>query len=540
MNPKKETSKSPASVSPTWPLWLLYAIVMIEGGAVMGIELLGVKMMAPFYGTTLYVWAGVLTVTLAGLASGYFAGGRIASSFKGNLSAPVILFTGAVLVFLMPYTSLWIMESTNHLGIRMGSLVAALIFLMPPLICMGMISPIIIQLATSSLENTGKIAGMVYALSTLAGIIMTLVTGLYLLPEWGIKSTVLLIASLLGAISCISFLIFKKYVPLTGAAIVLVLLFVSQNRAKIFRSDIVWLKDRSEGILGQITVFDYLDSDKHTMRYMLINGIPQTYVMPQQNPISSWPYIHRLATMTSGKPKGARALLIGMAGGTLCMELKSMGFQTDIVEIDPRMPKLAEKYFGFNPEGFDIYIDDGRHYINTTEQQYDIVIIDVVNGEVQPYHMFTRQAFENLKKRCTKDAMVVVNFQGYLEGPKSLPIKSLMKTLTHVGFKLKMGYNMGSEDTDGDANGDVHLIAYLGEQDFEHNHFDRLNPCCKLLAYDVSEIFMEVPISYADGMVLEDDLPEFEKLNLAATELWRKKKQKDFMEFSKYGFTLYN
>ncbi len=522
------------------PVLLLYAIVMIEGGSVMAIELLGVKMMAPFYGTTLYVWAGVLTVTLAGLASGYFLGGRIANKWKGFLTAPLIMFLGAVLVLLMPFSSVWIMQSTDSLGIRLGSLLAALVFLMPPLICMGMISPIVIQMATRTIENTGKVAGMVYALSTVAGIVMTLTTGLYLLPEWGIKSTVILVASLLGGIACISFLAFKKmaYV-VTGMVVLFGLVWVMKQEKKI-NSGIVWLKSRSEGIMGQISIMDYLDTDEHVMRYMLINGIPQTYAMTSQLPYSSWPYIHRLATMASSKPAGSRALLIGMAGGTLAMELKTMGFQTDIVEIDPRMPELAEKFFGFTPEGFQIFIDDGRHFLNTTQSQYDLVIIDVVNGEVQPFHMFTNQAITQLKNKCSENALVIVNFQGYLNGQKSLPLKSVMKTMSETGFNLKLYSHLGTKDDDGDPQGDLHIIAYLGKQNFETLDLNRLNPCCKIMAYTYEELFTDVPVSYEEGFVLDDDLPNLEKLNLASVELWRKRKQKDFNQFSSLGFTLFN
>lgn len=523
-----------------WPAYLLYAIVMIEGASVMAIELLGVKMIAPFYGTTLYVWAGVLTVTLAGLALGYFAGGRIAPRANGFITAPLILFIGALLVLLMPHSSEWVMGATESLGIRLGSLVAALFFLMPPLICMGMISPIIIQLLTKNLTQTGQVAGLVYALSTVSGIGMTLATGLYLLPEWGIKSTVILVASLLGGIALLSLGVFKKFQMTAGALVILAGLYLASSQEKRFQSGIVWLKDRSEGILGQITVFDYLDSDRNVMRYMLINGIPQTYTMPKQNPYSSWPYIHRLATMGSAKPAGSKALLLGMAGGTLAMELKSMGFKTDIVEIDPRMPILAEKYFGFLPEGFNIYIDDGRHYLNTTSEIYDLVIIDVVNGEVQPYHMFTQQAIQRLREHCSPNALVVINFQGYLEGPKSMPARSILKTLAHAGFKLMLNSHLGSTDPDGYANGDIHLIAYLGEQSFEKMDFNRLNPCCKILAYNYSELFLEVPITFEDGYILDDDLPNFEKLNLASTEVWRKRKQQDFKQFSQLGFTLFN
>jgi len=182
---------------------------------------------------------------------------------------------------------------------------------------------------------------------------------------------------------------------------------------------------QSEGVLGQITVYDYISADNHDMRILLINGVPQTFVIKKQIPISHWPYVHRLATLASTKPAGSKALLVGMAGGTIAMELDGMGFQTDIVEIDSRMPEIAEQYFGLDPKRMNIIIDDGRHFFNTTKNKYDIIIIDVVNGEVQPNHMFTKEAIENIKRICTKDGLVLLNYQGYIEGKKGLSIRPM-------------------------------------------------------------------------------------------------------------------
>jgi MFS family permease len=532
--------KTHADKTKNWPAYLLYSIVMIEGASVMAIELLGVKMIAPFYGTTLYVWAGVLTVTLAGLALGYFLGGRLAEKWSGYISAPIVMCIGGILVFTMPLSAEWIMTATDSLGIRLGSLIASAFFIMPPLICMGMISPIIIQALTKTLAHTGKVAGTVYALSTVSGIGMTLITGLYLLPELGIKSSVLLVSSLLCGIGLVSFVVWKKYILVVGTLALLLPLFLVAKKDKKSSSQLVWVKSRSEGILGQITVFDYLDTDSMVMRYMLINGIPQTYLMASQTPYSSWPYIHRLATMASAKPAGSRALLLGMAGGTLAMELKTLGFKTDIVEIDPRMPELAEQYFGFTPEAFQIYIDDGRHYLNTSSEQYDLVIIDVINGEVQPFHMFTQQALQRLKERCTEDALVIINFQGYLEGPNSMPVRSMMKTLDHIGFNLKLAHHLGSRDESGHGHGDIHIIAYLGDQKFDHMDFDKLNPCCKILAYDFSELFLDVPITFEDGYILDDNMPVFDKINLGIAEIWRKRKLRDYQQLADLGFPLFD
>jgi len=264
---------------------IIFLIVFIEGAAVMGIELAGVKMIAPFYGTTLYVWAAVLSVTLGGLALGYFSGGRIASKFSGFKSTPLVLVIGAILVAIMPYTSVLLMNATSELSIRTGPLFSSLFFLMPPLICMGMISPIIIQLGTKELNKAGKFAGTVYAVSTVGGIIMTLLMGFYFLPEWGIRSSIFLLSLILSAMAVISyFLLSKKF--LSGiSGLILIFIAFSANTSEVKGSNILKVLYQSEGVLGQITVYDYISADNHDMRILLINGVPQTFVIKKQIPI---------------------------------------------------------------------------------------------------------------------------------------------------------------------------------------------------------------------------------------------------------------
>ena len=131
----------------------------MEGGAVMAAELLGARMIAPFYGTTLFVWSSVIGVTLAALAVGYFIGGYLADWHPRNILLFSVLAAGSVLLALMPILAKFVLEATSGMGIRTGSLVSALIFLLPPLACLGMTSPIIIRLASRDLQHTGRTAG---------------------------------------------------------------------------------------------------------------------------------------------------------------------------------------------------------------------------------------------------------------------------------------------------------------------------------------------------------------------------------------------
>lgn len=508
------TTKDELTGTVTFRINILILVAFIEGATVMAIELAGAKMIAPFYGTSLYVWASVLAVTLGGLTTGYYFGGWATYRFSPQKLLFGELLLGTILIALMPLLALKVMPATSGLGLRTGSLVSALSFMILPLICMGMVSPTIIQLKNEELKGTGKTVGTIYAISTIGGIVMTLLMGFYLLPEWGIRKSVYLTAFLLGLMPVLLVIIHGKYKILTsgGFLVILMILLVS---TKPFKDPDIPLKYlySSEGILGQVTVLENPDpTNNRIYRHLFINHIAQTWDEKDFVPFSSWRYPHRLATVASIKPVGSKVLLIGLGGGNMAMEYKRMGFVVDVVDIDRRMPVVAEKYFGFTPEGMNIFIDDGRHFIRSTSKNYDIIAIDVLNGEAQPFHMFTYEAFVELKKILKPDGLVIINNQGYLYGDHGKGARSIYKTLLEAGFNAKHFCQ---------ESGDIHFYASFEDFDFHNINEERLNECCRIMPHVYTDLITEEAIDTTDAFVLTDDKPQLENLNIYENEEWR-------------------
>jgi predicted membrane-bound spermidine synthase len=503
----------------------LYLIAFFEGGSVMAIELTGAKMIAPFFGTSLYVWASVLAVTLGGLAAGYFAGGWATYRFPPVKILFFELLAGTLLIAIMPFLAIKFMSLTGSLGLRLGSLFSSLSFMFLPLLFLGMISPTIIQLQNNDLKGTGKTAGTIYAISTIGGILMTLLMGFYLLPEWGIRKSVLLSAILLGIMAVLVVIIGRKNKAESVIGIFL-LIILSVASVKSFSDvNVSSLKNLywSEGILGQLTVAE-TKGDEH-IRSLFINQIPQTYVNPDKLPASLWKYPHRLAMIASMKPVNSKALLIGLGGGSLAMELKNMGFSVDAVELDKRVPEVAEKYFGFKPGGVNVFIDDGRHYIRTADKKYDLVIIDVLNGEIQPHHMFTMESFAEMKKIMQPDGILIINNQGFLLGEKGLGARSIYKTLEESGYKVRY-YFAG----DAEISGDIHFIASPKDFEMFFNPPEKINECCRnfpvdyhALAISIDILSEEKKLDLHDAEILTDDKPVLATLYNYSFEEWRSK-----------------
>lgn len=111
--------------------FFFYFLSFLEGATVMAAELLGAKMLSPYFGTSLYVWSTVLAVTLGGLAAGYFAGGIISSRKRTERNLYYILLASAVFLMLMPVIAEVVMIHTASFDLILSILISSLIFLFP-------------------------------------------------------------------------------------------------------------------------------------------------------------------------------------------------------------------------------------------------------------------------------------------------------------------------------------------------------------------------------------------------------------------------
>ena len=153
----------------------------------MAVELMGAKFVAPFYGNSLYVWTAVLTITVLGLTLGYYTGGRLAKKGASETTLFVVLQISAVLVMALPVTASIAIALTKGMDLIAGICVTCILLLLPPMLCFGIVGPMVVSLMSSQLETVGKTAGAVYFTSTFGGIAATFFFGLYFIPVAGLR-----------------------------------------------------------------------------------------------------------------------------------------------------------------------------------------------------------------------------------------------------------------------------------------------------------------------------------------------------------------
>lgn len=172
-------------------IYFLYLTIFITGAVILVIEIAGTRVLAPFYGSTIYVWSSLISITLGFLALGYWFGGKLADKKPDiNLLYRIIFLAGAVIIFTPQYAS-WVLLQTSELGLRFGPLIAALTLFAIPLFLLGIVSPFAIKIQTKLLARLGITAGGLYALSTLGSLLGGLLAGFYLAPNFSVRSIII-------------------------------------------------------------------------------------------------------------------------------------------------------------------------------------------------------------------------------------------------------------------------------------------------------------------------------------------------------------
>ena len=397
-------------------IWVLYATVSITGAAVMMLELLGTRIIGPFYGVSLFVWSSLISVTLIALALGYYLGGWLADrTTRFRLSHQIAL--AAFFAATIPLTSATVFSWTNAFGVRWGAFTSALLLFTLPLTFLGMVGPQVIKLAARRLEGVGTISGSVYAISTVGSVVGTLLLGFFLLPTVGSRAALYGVSAVLIALAA-GLAIYERR-KLATSSLGAVLLIAGLGGTALFtwagtaaeRSKDFEVLYEAESMYGWVRV---VDDHVKKMRWMLSDSsiISALWLDNGQSPLS---YQRILEILPHFCPAGKKALLIGLGGGHIARELQKRGIITDALEIDPEVAAAAQTYFGFEPPG-ELIVGDARYEIRRLKGKYDFIIHDCFTGGSVPAHLLSVEMLRDLHSLLDENGILALNFVGFAQG----------------------------------------------------------------------------------------------------------------------------
>ncbi len=189
----------------------IYLLAFVGGFVIMSLELLGGRVLAPYFGSSIYVWGSIITVFMLSLALGYLFGGRMSLREPSLKRFGTIFLLAAVFLYPLVYFSealmVWVFQMIEDP--RYGSLVASSILFIAPTIILGMISPYSVRLLVESTHESGQVAGKLYFVSTMGSAIGTLVTSFYFVLWFEINTILTLLTAALLVMAVVSVLASK-------------------------------------------------------------------------------------------------------------------------------------------------------------------------------------------------------------------------------------------------------------------------------------------------------------------------------------------
>ena len=398
--------------------------VFVAGALLMTYEIIGSRILAPFIGTSTYVWTSLIGVILASLSLGYWLGGRLADR------RPEVRILAAVLFLAGSFVSITVLINEIALsfiasapvGVELRSVIAALILFAPASVCLGIVTPYAVKLRMGVLEDVGKTVGRLYALSTVGSIAGTFFAGFFLIPFVGSLRTLYLVAGALLGLSVLLVPIAISQSNIAGTLLLLVAIGWSEAAAGINAAAYDLHDIDTE--YSRVQVFNTVDRHGRPMRAMSTDpyAIQSAILFDSDEPALEYGRFYHLARYFD--PGFREVLVVGGAGYSTPKEFlrRYPDVHVDVAEIDPAMTDIARKYFRLrDDQRLNIIHEDGRTYLNRASRgKYDIVLMDAFGSMFTvPYQLTTVEAARRIYDSLDEKGVVIFNLGSSITGKGS-------------------------------------------------------------------------------------------------------------------------
>lgn len=394
----------------------LLLLVFTSGMTTLAVEMSASRLLAPYFGTSLVIWANLIGLMMIYLTVGYYLGGRLADRFPHRGILYQITAWAGFAIGLVPFLAHPVLRFALRgyidysVDIFIGSLVGLLALFLIPVVLLGCVSPFAIRLQTASVVSTGHTAGGIYALSTLGSILGTFLPVLVFIPFFGTKISFLIFSLALLSLSLVGlFLVASRlawwYIPLPLIILALSLLLRGPIKA-------------TEGMI-------YEEESPYNYIQVLKEGDDVLLTLNEGQAFHSFYNPHRLLSYgiwdyfllvpyfnADYSPQEVKSLLlIGLGGGTVSKEYTKIygPLPIDGVEIDPSIIEVGQRFFAMNEPNLKAIAQDGRYFLSRTEKKYDVIAIDAYRQPYIPFYLTTYEFFALAREHLAPRGVVAIN-----------------------------------------------------------------------------------------------------------------------------------
>jgi spermidine synthase len=232
-------------------------------------------------------------------------------------------------------------------------------------------------------------------------------------------------------------------------------------------------------------------------------------------------YTRFLSLALTLQPAPKRVLILGLGGGSFPKRLHRDLPDTvvDVVDIDPEVIAIAKQYFQVPEDSrLRLFAKDGRRFVQETQEKYDLVFLDAYNSDTIPFHLATREFYQEIRARLTPGGVVVSNIIGTLRGPQSGFFRAIYRTLSEIFPTIYVvpTYPQGA----GWVLGDINIILFATQDATRLSRGElvaragrvggKLVPASDLSEYAAH--LLEIPVEVTGVPTLTDDFAPVEIL----------------------------
>ena len=471
---------------------MLYLVVFLSGAVLMSLEMVGSRILAPTFGSSIFIWGSLIVVVMTALTLGYYFGGRHADRFPSLFMMASILVGAGIWVGLLPFWTTPVSYYFAVLGPRLGSLMAALAFFFVPSVLLATISPFAVKLSSHSLSTIGNTAGRLSAVSSAGSIVGTFLTSFFLIPLMGVRNIVLTQGVLLLGLAFLIVVRRDQNVtdggsPAKGGLrynlrlLLIIVIIISLLLIGIFRMIMPKMSslyyDQSQILYERDSLYHHIMvAENGPIRNLHFDNSYQS-AMDVNNPLEMvFGYTSYLHLGVVARPEPERVLFIGLGGGSapkkFLNDYPSIK-QIEVVEIDPEVAEVAYCYFDLPDDPrLQVLVEDGRLFITKKARDvaagrippYDMVIIDAYSESTIPYHLTTVEFLQAVRQALVPQGVVVSNIIGALSGPNSRLLYAMTRTFRNIfphTYLFPVDYWEGSDDT---LERNVILVATMAQE----------------------------------------------------------------------------
>lgn len=422
--------------------YLLEITTFIAGAIGMIIELVASRILSPYLGNSNLIWTCIIGMMLAFMSLGYFIGGKISDKLPKRNLLSLFLLNSAIFISLIPMIEIYVIEpiSKTNLNLSLIAIICSTVTFGIPSMFLATASPFAVKLKDKDMEEIGQVSGRMSALSTIGSIFGTFIAGFVLIPKLGVKNIILLVVIILAVLS---YLIYEdkdiKYTIKSIATLVVLIAIVFAGKQLFFQKNEDLVLD-TDSEYSRIWIKKFTNNFGKEYTTLEVDKGYESIASGQKDLTSD--YLKYYDLFDYYQENAENVLMIGGAAYSYPSYFleKYKDKKIDVVEIDPKMTQLAEKYFNLDTQNdrLKIYHEDGRRYINTTQSKYDCILIDAFKGLNVPFQLTTEEALTSAKNSLNENGIVITNLISALDGKNANFINHEYATYKKVFGNVKI------------------------------------------------------------------------------------------------------